>query len=70
MEEFLMLIGQLFLITCIQSVLDMFIDKDARPYLSRILSIACYAGSLYILLKFVFDHLLKEMFTLFTNTFR
>ena len=67
MNELLALIGQIFLITCIQSVLEMFIDPEKRPYLLRILSIACYAGGLYLVLQFVFDHLISEMMTLFRS---
>jgi len=65
MNEFLALIGQIFLITCIQSILEMFIDPNERPYLSKVLSIACYAGGLYLVLQFVFTHLISEMFSLF-----
>jgi len=65
MDKLLALIGQIFLITCIQSVLEMFIDPDKRPYLLRVLSIACYAGGLYLVLQFVFQNLVPEMFRLF-----
>ena len=68
MNAFLVLIGQLFLIVCIQSVLEMFFAS--REYLKTILTIAAYAASLYLLLRFVFDNLISEMFTLFTTTFQ
>jgi len=64
MNDFLALIGQIFLITCIQSVLEMFIDSAERPYLSKVLNIACYAGGLYLVLQFVFNNLITEMFSL------
>lgn len=69
MNEFLALIGQLFLIVCLQSVLELFIDATNKPYLTKILSIACYAGALYILLQFVFNNLVPEMFGIFRMVF-
>ena len=65
MDQLLALIGQIFIITCVQSILEMFIDPGERPYLSKILSIACYAGGLYLVLQFVFDNVVSELFTLF-----
>jgi len=65
MTEFMALIGQIFLITCLQSVLEMFITPGERPYLSKILAIACYAGALYLVLQFVFQNLVPEMLRLF-----
>ena len=64
MNELLALIGQIFLIVCVQAVMEMFIEQYKQPYLSKILSIACYSGALYLLLQFIFDNLLTEIFTL------
>lgn len=69
MNEFLTIIGQIFLIACIQSVIEVFIDPDKRPYMSKIANFACYAGALYILLQFVFNFLLSELFSIVRFTF-
>ena len=64
MNEFLTVIGQIFLIACIQSVIEVFIDTDKRPYMSKIANFACYVGALYILLQFMFEFLLAELFSI------
>ena len=65
MDELLALLGQIFLITCVQSILEVLIDPGERPYLSKILNVACYAGGLYLVLQFVFQNLMGELMTLF-----
>ena len=61
MREFAILIGQLFFIALMQTVLELFIDSDKKPMHVKILNIACIMGSLYLLLQFVFDYLLSEI---------
>ncbi len=63
MKEFMVLIGQIFLISCIQTITEIFVDPGSKPYQARVLNIACFAGSLYLLLQFVFNHLMKELVT-------
>jgi len=65
MDDLLALIGQIFIITCVQSILEVLIDAGERPQLSKILNVACYAGGLYLVLQFVFKNLMSELFTLF-----
>ena len=69
MDEFWVLLGQIFSVVIIQSVLDMLIDKEKRPYLSSVLSVACYAICLYLLVQFVFSNLIVEINQLFTDSF-
>lgn len=69
MNDFLFLIGQIFLITCVQTIFEMFIDQKQKPYLGQVLNIACYAGALYLLLQFVFNNVVSEMYTLFRFAF-
>ena len=61
MREFMILVGQIFLIVCIQAVLELFINLSQRPLLKGILDIACFVGGLYLLLQFVFGHLFPEI---------
>ena len=63
MREFTLLIGQLFFIALMQTVLELFIDPSERPKHVQILNIACIVGSLYLLLQFVFEYLLGEIST-------
>jgi len=69
MRELMTLIGQIFLISCVQTIIEMFVDPNSRPYQARILSIACFAGSLYLLLQFIYTHILTEIVTVFNFTF-
>ncbi|MCL2853152.1 MAG: hypothetical protein FWE20_08995 [Defluviitaleaceae bacterium] len=61
MREFMILIGQIFLISCIQSIVELFVDLSEKPLQKKILNIACFLGGLYLLLQFVFDHLFPEI---------
>ena len=70
MSEFWTLLGQIFSVVIIQSILEMIIDKDKRPYISTILSIACYVICLYLLVQFVFSNIIGEIYQLFTQAFR
>ena len=70
MDDFWVLLGQIFSVVIIQSVLEMFIEKDKRPHLSLVLSIACYGVSLYLVAQFVFDSLIPEIQSFFSQAFR
>lgn len=69
MGEFTLLIGQLFFIALMQTVLELFIDPKERPKHVQILNIACIMGSLYLLLQFAFNYLLGELTTFITFPF-
>jgi len=57
----MILIGQIFLISCVQSIVELFVDLSKTPLMQKILSIACFLGGLYILLQFVFTHIFPEI---------
>ncbi len=61
MREFMTLIGQIVLICCIQALTELLIDHNKRPYQALVINVACFAGSLYLLLQFVFGYLLAEI---------
>jgi len=69
MTEFLSLIGQILIITCVQMFSEMFIDPDKRPYLSRVVNIACYAMAVYVVIQFLFDRLMREVVLLVNGVF-
>lgn len=64
MREFLSLLGQLFLIAILQSIISFFINEK-QAYMLQLINIACYLGSLYIILQFVYTHLLSQVMTMF-----
>ena len=64
MREFLLLLGQLFMIGCLQMMAELFIDADKRPYQAQLLNIACFLGGFYLLIQFAFAHVLAELMTM------
>ncbi len=61
MKEFMLLIGQIILISCIQSLVEIFIEPDKKPMQARIINIACYVGSFYLLIQYVIVYVLREI---------
>ena len=61
MREFTVLIGEIFFIALLQTILETFLDPEKRAYQVRIINIACVMGSLYLLLEFVYNHILGEI---------
>jgi len=64
MNQLLMLIFQLLFISIIQTVIEAFLDTEKREQQKKILNIACILGSLYFLLQFVFNYVIKEINTI------
>ena len=54
MNDFFLLIGQIFLIALIQLVLEVLIDTSKRPLQATLINAACFLGGLYLLLDFLF----------------
>ncbi|MDR1914060.1 MAG: hypothetical protein LBQ68_06200 [Clostridiales bacterium] len=63
MREFFVLIGQIFIIALVQTIIEVFLDIEKRPQQIKIINIACVMGSLYLLLQFVFTYIIKELQT-------
>ena len=61
MSEILVLIGQIVIISVIQQVVEIAIDKDKRPQLVQILNMVCITGCFYLFLQFAFTHVLTEL---------
>ena len=61
MREFMVLIGQIFLISLIQTIIEVFLKSENRDYQIKLINVACIMGSLYLLLQFVFTYILKEL---------
>ncbi|MCL1935956.1 MAG: hypothetical protein FWF57_06240 [Defluviitaleaceae bacterium] len=65
MSEILQLFGQIFLIAIIQIVSDAFIDKGSMAMQSKLVNIACFLGSLYLVLNFLFTYIFGNFSTAF-----
>jgi len=61
MREFMILVGQIFLISLVQTILEVFLKTDNRDYQVRIINIACIMGSLYLVIQFVFTYVIREL---------
>lgn len=53
MDGFLTLAGQLFLILCIQSVLEAMVTKWQNNYMLKPIELGCYLASLAAVLRFM-----------------
>ena len=69
MSEFLSLIGQILIITCVQMISEIFIDSDKRPHLSKITNAACYAAAVLVVVQFVLENLMQEVLTIVNRMF-
>ena len=65
MSDVLTLLAELFLIGCLHMIMNMFIDADKAPFFARMTSIACYAGALFVVVRFVTANLLPQMAQIF-----
>ena len=65
MSEVITLLAELFLIGCLHMIMNLLIDSDKMPFFSRITSIACGAGSIFVLVRFVINNLLPQMAQIF-----
>jgi len=69
LQEPLTLIGEIFLLICIQQILELFVDSDKKPMQMRLLNIAFIVAGLYLLLQFVFSYVLRAITSLLQFTF-
>ena len=59
MQDFLRLAGEMFLIICVQSILEaMLSGKQNNPY-SKVIFFAGYVASLALVLNFMYEHFSK-----------
>lgn len=58
MEGFLVLAGQIFLIVCIQSVLEVAAADRFQNHLQKVISLAAYLAALLLVLRFMEGNLL------------
>lgn len=68
MNEFYTVIGQIFIISMVQMILDAIFDGK-YPNQSKIINLACYLCSLYIVVFFIGNTLFVEINELVGNIF-
>ena len=64
MDGFLNLAGQLFLILCIQSVLEVMVTKWQNNYMLKPVELGCYLASLVVVLRFMETYLFGVLKTI------
>jgi len=69
MGDFFILIGQIFAVSIIQLVLEVLIDSDKHFYQAAVINTACFLGSLYFLLDFLFNKVLADLSTMVPSSF-
>lgn len=57
MDGFLTLAGQLFLILCIQSVLEAMAARRQNSFMQKPIELGCYLASLVVVLRFMEQYL-------------
>jgi hypothetical protein len=61
MREFIILLGEILIIVLLQTVLETFFEEKKHAVQLKVINIACILGSLYLLLDFLFNHILSEI---------
>jgi hypothetical protein len=69
MGDVLTLIGQIMFIACLQIIFEILLEQNLKGNLVKVLGVACYAGSLLLLLNFIFTNIFSEIQTLFRMSF-
>lgn len=64
MDGFFALAGQLFLILCIQSVLEVFAASRWSNGLQKVISFACYVAALFLVIQFMQGYLSEILRTI------
>lgn len=57
MQAFLTLAGQLFIILCIQSILEVMSSSRRQMHLQKPIGLGCYIASLLLVLRFMQQYL-------------
>jgi len=63
-NDFFLLIGQIFLIALIQLVLEVLIDAKNRPLQATLINVACFLGGLYLVMDFLFGRVWSSLSTM------
>ena len=64
MNDFFLLIGQIFLIALLQLILEILIDASKRPLQATLITAACFLGGMYLILDFLFGQVWASLSTM------
>jgi len=64
LNDYFVLIGQIFLIALIQLILEVVIDAGKRPFQAMLINTACFLGGLYLVLDFLFGRFWSSLSTM------
>lgn len=65
MSQAIQLLAELFFIGCLHMIISMLIDSDKMSFFSKVVTMACYAASLFVLVRFIVANLLPQMASVF-----
>lgn len=69
MGEFLTVLGEIFIIICLQSILEVFASAKRQTYMQKMISVLCYLGALYLVIQFAYQYLVRELLSMVRNLF-
>lgn len=64
-----MLISQILIITVIQQLSEMVVDPQSKPHHAKLVTLACYAGSFSLIVRYVFTYVLNDLVTALQTAF-
>ena len=64
MNDFFLLIGQIFLIAIVQLVVEVIIDAKNHPLQATLINVACFLGGLYLVMDFLFSRMWGSLSTM------
>ena len=69
MREFMMLISEILFIVILQTVIEAIFDMQNRKEYAKVVNIACVLICYFLLIRYVYNHLLGEFTALINYTF-
>ncbi|WP_317855151.1 hypothetical protein [Chakrabartyella piscis] len=61
MEGFFTLVGQIFVILCIQSLLESMVNTKKQAHIQKIIGVGCYVATLVVVVQFMEKYLMEVM---------
>lgn len=61
MRECIILLSEIFMIGLLQTLIEIILEPEKRPYQAKFINVACILGSMYLVIRFAIDNLLGEL---------
>ena len=65
MSQVITLLAELFLIGCLHMIMNAILDMDKGSFSSKVVNAGFYAGSLFVVARFVVNNLMPELGSIF-----